>query len=173
VATPSADNKWHQVAVVYDQTANTGSIVYVDGQPDSIGPINIGPWTWPTPSQATSLGFPHDTNSWQVYNGLLDDVRYYNRGLTATEVASAYTGALVDTNALVMQLNFTAAPGAGINLTWKCTDAILQSADSVMGPYTDLPGAVSPYSVSAQSAAKFYRYRGHTPAVIVANPYLM
>jgi hypothetical protein len=30
-----------------------------------------------------------------------------------------------------------------------------------------------PYPVSAQSAAKFYRYRGHTPVTIVANPYLM
>jgi hypothetical protein len=72
-----------------------------------------------------------------------------------------------------MQLNFTAAPGPGVNLTWQCTDAILQSADSVNGPYTDVPGAVSPYSIGVQTAAKFYRYRGHTPVVIVANPYLM
>ena len=43
----------------------------------------------------------------------MDDVRFYNRGLSATEVTSAYGGALVDTNALVMQLNFTTAPGAG------------------------------------------------------------
>jgi hypothetical protein len=103
----------------------------------------------------------------------MDDVRCYNRVLTPTEITSAYSGALVDTNALVMQLNFTAAPGSGINLTWQCPDAILQSASSVNGPYTDVPGAVSPYSVSVQSAAQFYRYRGHTPVVIVANPYLM
>ena len=93
----------------------------------------------------------------------MDDVRFYNRALTATEITSAYGGALVDTTALVMQLNFTAAPGSGVSLTWQCTDAILQSADSVNGPYTDVPGAVSPYSVSVQTAAKFYRYRGHTP----------
>ena len=145
----------------------------MDGQPDAGGSSSIGPWSWPSPSQELELGLSHDTNSWQAYNGLLDDVRFYNRVLTSTEVASAFTGALVDTNALVMQLNFTAAPGSGINLTWQCPDAILQSANSVNGPYTDLPGAVSPYSVSVQSAAKFYRYRGHTPLVIVANPYLM
>jgi hypothetical protein len=103
----------------------------------------------------------------------MDDVRFYNRALTDSEVLSAYGGALVDTNALVMQLNFTAAPGQGITLTWQATDVVLQSADLVVGPYTDLPGAVSPYNVSVQKTAKFYRYRGHTPAVIISNPYLM
>ena len=172
-ATPGADNRWHQVAVVFDQTATTPTMFYVDGHPDASGSSSIGPWTWPTNSQVLDLGLSHDTDSWQAYDGLLDDVRYYNRVLNATEIASAYTGALVDTNALVMQLNFTMAPGLGINLTWQCPDAILQSADSVNGPYVDLPGAVSPYSISTQGAAKFYRYRGHTPKVIVANPYLM
>jgi hypothetical protein len=173
VATPGGDNRWHQVAVVYDQSGNTPCIFYVDGQPDSGGTASIGPWSWPSPSPELELGLSHNTNSWQAYNGLMDDVRCYNRVLTPTEITSAYSGALVDTNALVMQLNFTAAPGSGINLTWQCPDAILQSASSVNGPYTDVPGAVSPYSVSVQSAAQFYRYRGHTPVVIVANPYLM
>jgi hypothetical protein len=119
------------------------------------------------------LGLSHNTNSWQAYVGLLDDVRFYNRVLTPSEITSAYGGALVDTTALIMQLNFTAAPGPGVNLTWKCGDAVLQSADSVNGPYTDVPGAASPYSISVQATAKFYRYRGHTPQVLVSNPYLM
>jgi hypothetical protein len=79
----------------------------------------------------------------------------------------------VDTTALIMQLNFTTSPGAGTRLTWGCKDAVLQSADSVLGPYTDLPAAFSPYDVGDQNTAKFYRYRGHTPKVIVSNPYLM
>ena len=81
---------------------------------------------------------------------------------------------VVDTNALVMQLNFTTAPGLGLALTWQCPNAVLQSADSVNGPYTDLAGAVSPYNVSVQQTAKFYRYRAqHAPVVVIANPYLM
>ena len=95
------------------------------------------------------------------------------RALSATEITQAFNGALVDTNALIMQLDFAAAPGAGITLTWQCLDAILQSADSVNGPYTDVPGAVSPYSIGMPNTAKFFRYRGHTPVVVVANPYLM
>jgi hypothetical protein len=50
---------------------------------------------------------------------------------------------------------------------------VLQSADVVTGPYTDVVGAASPYSVSVLKSAKFYRYRGHTPVTVVSNPYLM
>jgi len=170
IANTLSNNHWHQVAVVYDQSGSTPSAIYIDGQPDSS--LYLSPWTWPV-GQELELGLSHDTNSWQAFNGLMDDVRFYNRALSATEISSAYGGALVDTTALVMQLNFTAAPGQGVNLTWQCTDAVLQSADSVNGPYTDVPGAVSPYSIGVQTGAKFYRYRGHTPVVIVANPYLM
>ena len=169
-----SDNLWHHVAAVYDQSASgplNGIIaLYVDG---TLNTSSTGvEWSW-QPGQQLELGLSHDTNSWQAFNGLMDDVRFYNRALTNTEIASAFTGALVDTNSLVMQLNFTTAPGSGLALTWQAPDAILQSADSVNGPYTDLPGAVSPYSVGVQKAAKFYRYRGHTPIVIISNPYLM
>jgi hypothetical protein len=163
------DNRWHQVALVYDQSASLS--FYIDGVVNNNAPVG-SPWTWPT-GQELEWGLSHDTNTWQAYNGLMDDVRFYNRGLSDTEIASAYSGALVDTNALIMQLNFTAAPGQGMTLTWKCPDAVLQSADAVNGPYTDLVGATSPYNVGLQKAAKFYRYRGHTPVVVNSNPYLM
>ena len=66
-----------------------------------------------------------------------------------------------------------AAPVAGVTLKWLCPDAVLQSADSVTGPYTDVPGAVSPVPTALRSGVKFYRYRGHVPTTIVSNPYLM
>jgi hypothetical protein len=171
---PVSDNNWHQVAVVYDQsvTGPLGKVtIYIDGQPNNNTALSAD-WSW-QPGQEIELGLSHDTNSFQPYNGLMDDVRFYNRALSDSEVLSAYSGVLVDTNALVMQLNFTAAPGQGITLTWQATDAVLQSADSVAGPYTDVPGAVSPYNVSVQKTARFYRYRGHTPSTLIANPYLM
>ena len=171
---PVSDDNWHQVAAVYDQSAAgpLGKLaIYIDGQPYFNSAL-AADWSW-QPGQEIELGLSHDTNTFQPYNGLLDDVRIYNRALTDSEVLSAYGGALVDTNALVMQLNFTTAPEQGITLTWQATDAVLQSADSVAGPYTDVLGAVSPYSVSVRQTAKFYRYRGHTPSTLIANPYLM
>jgi hypothetical protein len=44
-----------------------------------------------------------------------------------------------------------------ITLTWS--DGILQSADNVVGPYSDVPLATSPYTVSALAPQKFYRTR--------------
>jgi hypothetical protein len=165
-----SNNLWHQVAVVYDQSLGQLAF-YIDGQGDASETLSS--FSLANQGQELELGLSHDTNSWQAYIGLMDDVRFYNRALTSSEITSAYGGALVDPTALVTQLNFTTAPGPGVNLTWQCTDAILQSADSVNGPYTDVPGAVSPYSIGVQTAAKFYRYRGHTPVVVISNPYLM
>jgi len=170
-----SDNHWHHVAVTYDQSIfgpfSGAMSIYVDGQFDS-SVFAGGNWSW-VATQEIELGLSHDTNSWQAYQGLLDDVRVYNRVLNGTEIASLHTGAIVDTNALVMQLNFTTAPGKGVTLQWQCGDAVLQSADSVTGPYTDVVGAASPFTVSVLKSKKYYRYRGHTPVTVVSNPYLM
>jgi hypothetical protein len=42
-----------------------------------------------------------------------------------------------------------------IMITWGC--GILQSASNLNGPWTDVPGATSPYFVAASQAAQFYR----------------
>lgn len=163
-----SDNKWHHIALVFDQ--NNANSIYIDGTLDaSTG--NAAPWPWPT-GQEIELGRSHDS-AWEAYNGLMDDFRFYNRILTDPEIASIHTsGALVDTTALQVRLNFDATPVHGITITWQCPDGVLQSATNVAGPYTDVPSATSPYSVPSQSATKFYRYR-HTSQVIVSNPYLM
>jgi hypothetical protein len=170
-----SDNKWHQITLVYDQSLSGplggAATFYVDGQSNSTTSAGLD-WSWHS-GQALEFGLSHDTNSWQAYQGLLDDIRFYNRPLSAAEVASAHSGALVDTNALVMRLNFDAVPGTGISLQWQCPDASLQSADSINGPFTDVAGAVTPYSISTQRTAKFFRYRGHQPVIVVSNPYLM
>jgi len=166
-----SDDKWHQVALTYDQSVSGQVILYVDGQLVTSGG-NSAPWLWQA-GQEIELGLSHDTNSFQGFNGLLDDVRIYNRILIDTEIRSAFGGAVVDTNALTLQLNFDAAPGKGVTLKWLSPDAILQSAGGVAGPYTDLPGAVSPRPTALRSTLKFYRYRGHVPTNVVSNPYLM
>jgi 3-hydroxy-3-methylglutaryl CoA synthase len=49
-----------------------------------------------------------------------------------------------------------AISGVNIVLTYK---GVLQSADNVQGPYTDVAGAASPFSVQPTGARKFYRTR--------------
>jgi len=171
-----ADTNWHHVALVYDQSASGSMTCYIDGAVDPAAPPipNSSPWVWPA-TQQIELGLGHDTNSSVPYTGLLDDVRIYSRELTATEVASVYSSnALVDTNTLVLQLNFTTAPSAGVTLTWQETDVILQSAPTINGPWTDV-GAVGStvFRAATSKTEQFFRYRGHQPITIVSNPYLM
>ncbi len=165
-----ADNNWHHVALTYSSTIGDLLLLYIDGNIDS-AQTSAG-WTWQA-AQEIELGLSHDTNTFQAFNGVLADVRLYNRVLTATEVLSASSGALVDTSALTLRLNFETAPVPGVTFKWRCPDAVLEGSSNVLGPYTALPDALSPYATSVQSAMKFYRYHGHTPTNIVANPFLM
>ena len=43
-------------------------------------------------------------------------------------------------------------------IRWSCAGT-LQSADDLTGPWTDVPGAMSPYAVATSAARKFYRVR--------------
>jgi hypothetical protein len=45
-----------------------------------------------------------------------------------------------------------------IILRWNCGE-MLQCADVVTGPWSDIPGAVSPYCVPSEQAKRFYRVR--------------
>jgi len=45
----------------------------------------------------------------------------------------------------------------GLTISW--TTGTLQSAPNVLGPYQDVPGATSPYSVQFNSPARFFRLR--------------
>jgi len=165
-----SDNQWHHVAVTYDQAGSTLGL-YVDGVSVSANAAEPN-WVWEL-GQPIALGAA-DNLAWQPYNGLLDDVRFYSQVLTDSDIASAYrTNALANPAALVARYNFDSAPSRGVTLRWLCPDAILQSADSANGPYTDLPAARSPYPTAAQKAKKFYRYYGHRPATVISNPYLM
>jgi hypothetical protein len=48
--------------------------------------------------------------------------------------------------------------GGMVTIIWD--SGVLQQADDVIGIYTDVPGAVSPYTIAVSVAQKFYRTRG-------------
>jgi len=167
-----SDGNWHHIALVFNQ-ADTGPVtLYIDGTSDTAS-ANAGAWSWPA-GQQIELGHSHDA-FWQSYNGQMDDVRFYNRALTAGEVQTIASGGTPANNSgNVLRLNFDTAPVAGVTLRWACPGAILQSSGPVGGTYTDMPYAVSPYATSFRNASTFYRYHAeHTPSTVIANPYLM
>ena len=95
------------------------------------------------------------------FNGQLDDFGIWNRVLSAAEVAAIWNnGAGKPLSA------FPAAPKPsslaiarspnGVSIVYTGT---LQSADSAIGPWTDVAGATSPYAAAATGAQKYFRSR--------------
>ena len=141
---PSTDS-WTHLVGVYDGTDST---LYVNGVPyaapaagyvanydDGVNPA--GPFTIGARSSLSDY-----------FDGSVDEVAFYNRALTATEVTSHY---------LTLPQVTIEALGGDVTLTWPF--GTLQHADDVGGEYTDLPGATSPYTIPAGGTQKFYRVR--------------
>jgi hypothetical protein len=78
------DGNWHQITGVCDSSANTIKI-YVDGAEVSVTTDNAG--AWPTIDDTTNF-IAGQAGSSFYYNGLMDDVRVYNRALSETEITS-------------------------------------------------------------------------------------
>ena len=49
--------------------------------------------------------------------------------------------------------------GTQVIVSWTPSDGTLQSSTSVAGPYVDIPGATSPYTVAPGGPQTFYRIR--------------
>ncbi len=167
-----SDNKWHLITLTYDRSAIGSASLYVDGVLDGTSG-NSTAWSMPA-GAPIEIGFTSG-GTVRDYDGLLDDVRVYNRQLTALEVASVFaTSAIVDTNALQMQFTFATAPVPGISLSWQATNSVLQSAPVVTGTYSNVPAATSPYYVVPRATQKYYRYGiPNNPRALLSNPYLM
>ena len=85
-----SDSVWHHVAIAMNQAIGQPVTIYVDGQAAGAA-NNSGTWVWPA-AQAIEIGLSHDPY-WKRFTGVLDDVRFYNRILTAAEVAQIAAGA--------------------------------------------------------------------------------
>ncbi len=151
-----SDNKWHHIAITYDQGALGSVSLYVDGVLDTTVP-NTAPWSWPV-GQLLEVGRDtlYDGGYWRNYNGAMDDFRMYNRILTAPEISSAFTGALVDTTALQLRFNFDNAPG-GYAVTWPYGS--LQTAPLVNGTYNTVSNVTAPFPLVSRPGVQQY-FRG-------------
>jgi hypothetical protein len=85
VAALSTASRWYHCAVVYD-SATEGYLVYVDGQLVKSGISAAGL----NAQAAATLSFGVRTATAERFAGVLDDVRVYNRKLSAAEVYEVY-----------------------------------------------------------------------------------
>jgi hypothetical protein len=169
-----SDNKWHFVALTFSDTTPGGAALFIDGALDSTNGGNVGSWS--TAGDPIDIGSGTD-NYYQPYVGLLNDVRYYSSILRLAQLSSIQTsGALADTNALQLEFEFAAPPGPGLNLSWPDAPSVLQSAPTVIGPWTPVIGVSTPYTIIPATNQQFFRYiysNTNGPQTNISNPYLM
>ena len=113
--TTLADGTWHHVAFTYDADAGADNVrLYVDGHLDAVatatGPLPTGDgpcWIGTVPGYQST-----------PFSGTVDDLRFWNRALTAQEIADRYAGPLVGTEqglAAYYPLNSTTREATGQN----------------------------------------------------------
>jgi hypothetical protein len=153
------DGEWHHLAYVFDRIK--GATVYKNGVPATFhkqagtaaynaGDIDTGNWL--TIGQDPTGLYP------EAGSGALDDLGVWRKALTPLEVAAIYTAG-------VNNKSFVGAPdsfymvqyGGSLKIYWNI--GVLQSANNVNGPYTDVPSATSPYTVSPAGARAFFKVR--------------
>ena len=135
------DNQWHHVAFVYHQAPGGTDTFYVDGVASG-SVTHPGAWSWPA-AQQIELGRSHDTY-WQKYNGVLDDVRFYNVALSAAELAGVSNGAdeKVEPEDVGLDLAGPLAGNSGVFLRYPFTVAdrstvqTLRLASRIRGGFT-------------------------------------
>ncbi len=99
-----SDNAWHHVALT---KAGSAINLYVDAIPDGSGSIT----NTITPTDLTIGAVEYLSAFQHFFNGLIDDVRLYNRALDASEIADLHSGS--DTTAPVVAIT-TPADGASV-----------------------------------------------------------
>ena len=84
-----AFNTWSHVAITFDATTTTAPIIYVNGAAEALTETD-------TPSGAYGSDATHDlffgnnNVTGRTFDGALDDVRLYNRALSAGEITALY-----------------------------------------------------------------------------------
>jgi hypothetical protein len=156
------DGGWHHLVYILDRTA--GAVTYLDGVPSPFtrqqGTSVIAAGDISTGAPATIGQDPSGLYP-EIGSGDITDLGVWRRTLTPLEAASIYVAGaeskLSFTGTADVILTIEAAAGHHV-LTWP--SGTLQSAGEVTGPYSDLPSAISPYTVDNSAAARaFYRVR--------------
>ena len=159
---PSGDNKWHHITVVYE---NNGTITgYFDGVPQKNEAVAVD-----TVLGGTLVIGGHIAGGVKNYHGKLDEIRIYNRPLSASEVYHLYnpdetngnnspptitSQPIADQNATIgSSINFNVeANGTGLNFQWQKRDA--------NGTWVNIAGATgATYTINSVQAIHAGTYR--------------
>ena len=158
------DGNWHHFVAVSDATlAAFGTAIYIDGQ---LYGVNAAAPALADGDKNLFIGEnPEALNRRWV--GSIDDIGIWNRVLSAGEVGLLYNGGagLAVSAVPGVPSGGGGGTGGGIGVSRTATSltityqGTLQSSDSILGPFTDVPGAASPATIPFSGSGKFYRTR--------------
>ncbi len=146
------DMKWHHAVVVFDRSGNmTG---YVDGNvgssPSSISAA-VGSMTV---AQSLMIG-QYSNGGGDYFNGSLDDVRVYNRALSATEIRQLYNQGAATKQGVAQKVTATSTCSTGLSCGlvgyWS-----FDGKDVVNGRALDKSGNANHGTLTNISTSTFY-----------------
>jgi hypothetical protein len=82
-------NSWELITAEYD--GSNVATVYVNGVPVNTVSSGLGPVSW-SGTSGNYIGVSPSVPSFGSIDGLIDDVRIYNRALSAAEIQAMYNG---------------------------------------------------------------------------------
>ena len=145
------NSTWQHVVGVCDEL-NGFVRLYVNGVSNANSTISGGIQMGTSPISIGSRQPDFRSSYTMNFVGSIDEVAIYNYALSAAQIQSHYNAG---TNPVVRLYVQKSGPNA--TLLWS--PGTLQTAATVNGIYTDVPGATSPYVVSPTGTQQFYRVK--------------
>jgi hypothetical protein len=149
----------------------TGGIqFYVDGTPEPLSGSGSGGVSTDFPTN-TDMNLGRFTGGAFAFIGIMDEARIYG-GIEDSNWVSAEYNTIANnstfsaystvTNTIVLPINLTIrVSGDNAILTWP--GGTLQSSGNLNGPYSNVPGATSPYTNSINGTQQYYRVQAQLP----------
>ncbi len=149
-AVPTGDlggaNGWIHLAGTYDgakwQLFRNG--VQLASVADALGALPVSGAEWAIGSTGCGWG--------DVFAGSIDEVAIYNKALTAAQIQSHYN--IARSGAITLTIE-----KSGNNYLIKYPAGTLQNSSAAIGPYADVQGASSPYTIPPGTSIMFYRLK--------------
>jgi len=154
------DFTWHHLCYVIDRV--NGNTIYLDGrignftnQANPSGPI--GDIDWPVQPRAC-IGQDPTGGYTEPGTADIDDLGVWRKALTSAEVAAIYLAAQSNSISFVGAPITLSSTRSGNNLILNWNAGMLQSADTVTGPYSNVT-PTPPYTAPTTGPRKFYRVK--------------
>jgi hypothetical protein len=143
-------NEWSLVALTISPTQ---AVVYLYNTNAQLSATNAIAHTPDVFGNNWHIGNDALADPVRTFNGLIDDVAIFPFSLTPAQVKNLFSTAV---NAPQVELNLKTS-GKNFVVSWP--SGTLQSAPTVMGPWTSLSGTNSPYTLGPTGTQQYFRVK--------------